>query len=146
MLAGVRSVGFRVTNFSRDNMRLLEDRWDRISRAVRVAVELVAGFGFSHASLTANNAVLPIAHYLYRLGTPGGFLSHTAFGPDRDAIRGWLTRSLLKRGVWGAGLDSLLTTLRNVIDEHRGGPFPSAQLEAAHETARQESDLRARGD
>lgn len=31
MLAGVTSVGFRVTNFTRSNMKLLEERWDRIT-------------------------------------------------------------------------------------------------------------------
>ena len=136
MLAGVRSVRFRVTNFNRDNMRLLEERWERITRAVRVAVELVAGFGFSRASLTANNAILPIAHYLYRRDTPAGFLSHTASRHNREIIRSWLTRSLLKRGIWGSGLDSLLTMLRAVIDRHHEGAFPLAQVEAA---------MRARG-
>ena len=81
MLAGVGSVQFRITNFSRDNMKLLESRWERITRAVRIAVELVARFGFSHSSLSAHNAVLPIAHYLYRRDTPSGFLSHSAKPP-----------------------------------------------------------------
>ena len=131
MLAGVGSVGFRVTNFNRNNMKLLEDRWDPITRAVRAAVELVARFGFSQGSLSANNAVLPIAHYLYRRDTPQGFLSHATYRQDRDAIRSWLTRSLLKRGIWGSGLDSLLTALRSVIDTHGGEAFPTSQLEAA---------------
>ena len=131
MLAGVRSVRFRVTNFNRDNMKLLEDRWDPITHAVRAAVELVARFGFSQGSLSAKNAVLPIAHYLYRRDTPAGFLSHTAYRQDRDAIRGWLIRSLLKRGIWDSGLDSLLTALRSVIDTHGGEAFPSARLETA---------------
>ena len=61
MLAGVGNVRFRVTNFNRNNMKLLEENWDPITRAVRSAVELVARFGFSQASLSANYAVLPIA-------------------------------------------------------------------------------------
>ena len=120
MLADVRSVRFRVTNFNRSNMKLLEARWERITRAVRAAVELVARFGFSQGSLTAHNAVLPIAHYLYRRDTPAGFLSRATYRQDRDAIRSWLIRSLLKRGIWGSGQDSLLTALRTVIDTHGG--------------------------
>ena len=130
MLAGVRSVRFRVRNFDTNNMKLLEDRWDPIARAVRGAVELVARFGFSQSSLSANNAVLPIAHYLYRRGMPDGFLSHAAYRQDREAIRSWLIRSLLKRGIWGSGLDTLLTVLRRVIDTHGRESFPSEQLEA----------------
>ena len=134
MLAGVGSVRFKVTNFNRDNMRLLEDQWDYITRAVRTAVELVARFGFSRSSLTANNAVLPIAYYLYHRGTPAGFLSQAAFRDDRNAIRSWLIRSLLKRGIWGSGLDALLDVLRSVINEHGGKVFPSARLEAEMRT------------
>ena len=136
MLADVGSVRFRITNFNSDNMKLLEARWDGITRAVRTAVELVARFGFSQSSLTAHNAVLPIAHYLYRRDTPSGYISHAEYRQDRGAIRIWLIRSLLKRGIWGSGLDSLLTALRGVIDTHGGESFPSAYLEAA---------MRARG-
>lgn len=129
MLAGVTSVGFRVTNFTRNNMKLLEDRWDRITSAVGTAVALVASFGFSESSLRAHNAVLPIAHYLYRRDAPAGFLVQAAYKRDRDAIRSWLTRSLLKRGIWGSGLDSLLTALRTVIDAHGSEAFPAERLE-----------------
>ena len=115
MLAGIGSVQFKVTNFNRTNMKLLEDQWDRITRAVRTAVELVARFGFSRESLPANIAVLPIAYYLYHRDTPTGFASRTVYREDRRAIRSWLIRSLLKRGTWGSGLDTLLTALRRVI-------------------------------
>lgn len=131
LLAGVTSVGFKITNFNRRNMKVLEERWDSITQAVRITVELVAGFGFSQGSLTANNAVLPIAHYLYRRGAPANFQSLGAYSEDRSAIRSWLLRSLLKRGVWGSGLDTLLTALRSAIDEHGNVAFPSAQLEEA---------------
>ncbi len=131
LLAGVSSVGFKITNFNRKNMKVLEERWDSITRAVRLTVELIAGFGFSQGSLSANNAVLPIAYYLYRRGAPAGFQFQGACSEDRSAIRSWLLRSLLKRGVWGSGLDTLLTALRSAINEHGNGAFPSAQLEEA---------------
>ena len=117
-------------------MRLLEDRWDRITSAVSTAVALVASFGFSDGSLRAHNAVLPIAHYLYRRDVPAGYLSQAAYKQDHDAIRSWLTRSLLKRGIWGSGLDSLLTALRTLIDTDGGEAFPAERLEDA---------MRARG-
>ena len=37
-------------------------------------------------------------------------------------------------GIWGSGLDSLLTALRSVIDGHSGEMFPSAKLEVAMRT------------
>ena len=84
--------------------------------------------------LSANNAVLPIAHYLYRRDIPTGFLSHATYRKDRESVRIWLIRSLLKRGIWGSGLDSLLTALRSVIDSHGGEGFPSNELEVAMRT------------
>ncbi len=96
-------------------MKLLEENWDRITSAVRTAVELVARFGFSQASLSANYAVLPIAHYLYSKDKPTGFLTRSIARIEMISGTGYL-RSLLKRGIWGSGLDSLLTSLRSVID------------------------------
>lgn len=136
MLAGVPSLRFKVTNFNRDHMRLLEDRWEAVTRAVRASVELVASFGFNGASLSADNAVLPVAHYLYRRDVPAGFLSSAAYREERDTIRRWLTRSLLKRGVWSSGSDTLLAALRGVIDTHGADRFPAEHLEA---------EMRARG-
>ena len=66
MLGDIPSVAFKVTNFTRQNMQVLEGRWESIKTALTRAVTLVSEFGFSEHSLTAHNAVLPIAHYLYR--------------------------------------------------------------------------------
>ena len=63
-------------------------------------------------------------------------LSPVAQKQDHIAMRSWLTRSLLKRGIGGSGLDSLLTALRTVIDSHGGEAFPAQRLEEA---------MRARG-
>ena len=131
MLAGIGSVGFKVTNFNRRNMEILEERWRRITEAVRLAVNLIATFGFSGSTLGANNAILPIAYYLYQRGLRPPFLHGIAHRQDREAIRSWLLRSLLKRGIWGSGLDTLLTALRKIIDTHGSGAFPLAQLEEA---------------
>ena len=136
MLADVGNLRFRITNFNSDNMRLIEARWDCITRAVRTAVELAARFGFSMSSLTSHYAVLPIAHYLYRRGTPDGFLSHASHSQDRAVIRAWLIRSLLKRGIWGGSPDTLLTALRKAIDTHGSEAFPSAHLETVMRRAR----------
>ena len=50
-------------------------------------------------------------------------------------IRGWLTRSILKEsGIWGSGLDTLLTGLRHVIRKSDNSEFPAAALR--HDMAR----------
>ena len=139
MLSDIGSVGFKVDNFNRENMAILEERWMSIKSALTLTVQLIAGFGFSRATLTAHNAILPISYYLYRSKRTESFLSHSRHEDDRQRIRGWLIRSLLKSGVWGSGLDTLLTALRKVI---RGGGthgFPAPRL--GEEMARRGREL-----
>ncbi len=129
MLADIASVGFKVENFNRANMGTLEAVWSEVRSAVTLTVELAASFGLSEQTLRADSALLPIAYYLYKRKPPDNWLGHPAHAADRDAIRGWLIRSLLKSsGIWGSGLDTLLTALRDVIREDHN-TFPTSAIE-----------------
>jgi hypothetical protein len=129
MLADIASVGFKVENFNRSNMETLEKVWAEVRTAVVQAVELVASFGFNEQTLRADSALLPIAYYLYKHQPPENFLSHKSYNADRERIRLWLIRSLLKSsGIWGSGLDTLLTAIREVIKTNHQ-EFPAEQLE-----------------
>lgn len=79
--------------------------------------------------MRADSALLPVAYYLYRRNAPANYITHSQFAADREAIRGWLIRSLLKSsGIWGSGLDTLLTALREAIQAHGAELFPVEQL------------------
>ena len=105
MLSDIASVGFQVRNFTQENMAKLEANWQKIRNALVETVQVVTGFGFDSNSIRAASALLPIAYYLYRIESPSNFDSHTDYADDRKAIRGWLTRSILKQsGIWGSGL------------------------------------------
>ena len=92
-------------------------------------VELAASFGLNGQTLRADSALLPIAYDLYRRGVPANYVTHSQFGADREVIRGWLICSLLKAsGIWGSGLDTLLTALRETIQSSGKDAFPAAQL------------------
>ncbi|MCB0877429.1 MAG: DUF262 domain-containing protein [Thermoleophilia bacterium] len=127
----VADVGFKVQNFTSDNMTRLEQKWDGIARAMRLAVDLAATFGFNSRTLSATSALIPVADYLHMRSAPDDYVTAAAYRSDRDAIRDWLTRSLLKHGVWGSGLDSTLRDIRGAIrsDGHDG--FPVQAIEAA---------------
>lgn len=129
MLGDIKSVGFKVENFNRENMGVLEDIWGDVRRAMMLTVELAASFGLNEYVLRADSALLPIAYYVYRRQPPANWLSHPNHASERDAIRLWLLRSLLKSsGIWGSGLDTLLNELRSVIrDNHES--FPVEELE-----------------
>ena len=90
MLSDIGSVGFKVDNFNRVNMDTFERNWDAIKRAMSLTVQLVSTFGFSGQNLTADNALLPIAYYLYRKNPGDAYLSHSRFNQDRESIREWL--------------------------------------------------------
>ena len=129
MLADIASVGFKVENFNHANMGTLEQVWADARRAIVLTVELAASFGLSEQTLRADSALLPVAYYLFKRKPPHNWLSHPGFAEDRDTIRSWLIRSLLKSsGIWGSGLDTLLTALRGVIRENHA-QFPAEQLE-----------------
>ena len=134
MLSDIGSVGFKVDNFNRENMAILENQWRSIKASITLTVRLLASFGFSRTTLTAQNAILPIAYYLHRTLRRESFLNHSQFEEDRQAIRGWLIRSLLKRGVWGSGLDTLLSALRRVIRESGIESFPLLGLHKNEKT------------
>ena len=108
-------VAFKVDNFTRDNTRKIETAWPRISEALRTAVSLAARLGYNGFTLTANNALVPVAYYLLQRGLPQGFLERREHAEDREAIRIWLARALLKKGTFGAGLDTTLRTARSTI-------------------------------
>jgi hypothetical protein len=130
MLTDIASVGFKVENFTADNMAKLETGWPKIEAALRQTVALVDRFGLSGQTLRADSALLPIAYYLHRRSLPDAYLTHSSYAADREAVRGWLVRSLLKSsGIWGSGLDVLLTALRELIRTHGANGFPAAELE-----------------
>ena len=129
MLTDIASVGFQVRNFTQANMAVLEENWQRIRSALLETAQVVTGFGFDSNSVRAASALLPIAYYLYQIGAPTDFDHHSKYTDDREAIRGWLTRSILKAsGIWGSGLDTLLTALREVLRESGNVHFPAAEM------------------
>jgi hypothetical protein len=130
MLLDINSVGFRVSNFDRPTMAKMDENWDGITRALELTVKLASELGIDARALRADSALLPVAYYLYKRGVDDKYLSSTADAADRKKIRLWLIKSLLKQsGIWGSGLDVLLTHLRAVIREHGKNEFPADALE-----------------
>ncbi len=128
MLSDIGSVGFKVDNFNRENMAKLEEKWNDIKQALILTVQLVSRFGFNGQTLSADSSILPIAYYLYMRDPGESYLTNSRFKQDRQEIRKWLIRSLLKAGIWGSGLDTLLTALRQIIKENSSNDFPVTRI------------------
>lgn len=131
VLTDIGDFGFKVKNFRSENMELLDSQWDEISESLRVAAGLLSDFGLSDGSLSADSVLIPVAYYLRRRGLGNDYRHAEKHRDDRAALRSWVLRSLIVRGVWGSGLDTLLRDLREAIRVHGDSRFPTAALEAA---------------
>ncbi len=129
-IAGV-DLRFKVSNFTQANMAKVEATWPQIEGALLRAATLLQQFGYNERNLTANSVIIPIAHYLHLRGASDSYLDSSADAADRLALQHWVTRSLIKRGVWGSGLDTTLTRIREVLTANTTGRFPVADVEAA---------------
>ena len=109
-------------------MNALEAIWPAVRKACKMTAELVASFGFTEQMLRADSALLPIAYFLFKRNPPTNWLILPIYATEREQIRSWLIRSLLKAGIWGSGLDTLLTALRDIIKNDHA-TFPTEKLE-----------------
>lgn len=131
VLADIGDIGFKVKNFTAENMQILSDEWDQIASSLRVAVGLLSDFGLSGPSLTARSVLIPIATYVHHRGLTQSYRESPAESHDRARLREWVLRSLVIPGVWGSGLDVLLRALREVIRKNGSAGFPAEQIESA---------------
>lgn len=116
-------VAFKIRNFNSSNLSAIESSFNDIKKALSIAVDLIATFGYDAQKLIANNAVIPIAYYLKSIGANDSFCSHSQFREDRLTIRRWLTAALLKRMFSGQSdttLGQLRTTIQKAINSGQG--------------------------
>jgi hypothetical protein len=131
VLINLPDTGFKVSNFTQANMSALERDWQGVRSSLVRAAQLVADFGYSGRTLTADSALIPLAYYLHYFRPSPSYLTSSADAADREKVRTWLTRSLMKRGIWGSGLNTLLQKLREIIRDQGQRGFPVDAIEAA---------------
>lgn len=122
VLSDFSDIAFKVDNFNKENMLKIEKNWEDITKAIRYAVNLVDSFGFNRETLSSNNALIPIAQYLYIKGNPINFETSNHTREDRRAIQKWLALVLLKK-VFGGKPDNVIKTTREVLKEYNSS-FP----------------------
>ena len=131
VLSDVSDIGFKVRNFTRENMRRIESEWHQISGALRVAALLLSRFGYDGSTLTARNVLIPVAYYVFRRAITEARILRPDFEDDAREIQKWVRRALLKRGIFGAGLDTTLRAARTTIREKCADRFSFAEMESA---------------
>lgn len=126
VLCGFSDISFKVDNFNRTNMLVVEDAWDELTKAFRLAVELISSFGYSRENITSNNLIIPIAYYIKSIDCPNNFTSSSIYQEDRKLIKKWFVASLLNR-VFSFMPDGVLKPVRAIIDDNPG-KFPYEKI------------------
>lgn len=131
VLTDISDVGFRVENFTATNMKILDEKWEDVERALRIGVKLLSSFGFSESSLPAASVLIPLADYIHQRGLDESYVTSASpsVRADRAVVRHWTIRTILKPGIWGSALDQLLRALHQALKESSGG-FPIEAIEA----------------
>lgn len=123
VLCDMPDISFKVDNFNRTNMLLIEKEWDNITKAIRDALRLISSFGFSRENITSNNLIIPVAYYLKTIGLPNNFETSTSRIEDRKNIKLWFVSALLKR-VFSFAPDGVLKPVREIIKNQSANGFP----------------------
>jgi len=131
VLTDATDIRFKASNINAETMAVVEQKWEDIDAALKLTAKVLDAFGFNETTLTAHSVGIPLADYFYHRGLSDSYLGSKEHKTDRDAMRSWVLRSLLKPGVWGSGLDTLLMALRRQVRDHGAERFPVGELESA---------------
>ena len=131
VLTDAGSTRFQIENYGRTQMLQIRDAWPDIKRCLDLAAALLEQFGLTAVNLTARSVIHPVAYYFKHRGLDASYLTVKAHEADREEVREWLLRSLLRQGIWGSGLDTLLTRLRAAIKSYGSEGFPRIEIEQA---------------
>ncbi|SIN66211.1 DUF262 domain-containing protein [Algoriphagus halophilus] len=126
VLSDFQDIKFKVDNFTKQNMEMIEQNWEKISNSIRSAIELVAKYGYYRENLLASNAIIPIAYFIYKNSLTEKILHSGSLESDRKLIMEWLSRVLLK-GTFGGTPDGIYPVMRNIINQNPGR-FPLSEI------------------
>ncbi|AEI14608.1 protein of unknown function DUF262 [Flexistipes sinusarabici DSM 4947] len=123
VLSDFNDIAFKVDNFNKANMLKIENNWDRITNSIRIAVSLVASFGYNRETLTSNNAIIPIAYFLNKINAKDTYALSNKNLEKKIKIKKWLVLSLIKRAFSGQP-DNVLRPIRKIIQESGKDRYP----------------------
>lgn len=126
VLADFNDIKFKVDNFTKENMSIIEANWEKVSSSIRTAIELVAKYGYSRDNLLATTAIIPIAYFIYKNQFEKTIIHASIRENDRKAIKEWLARVLLK-GTFGGTPDGIYPVMRNFVNDNMGR-FPLEEI------------------
>jgi len=120
-------VQFKIRNFSKSNVAVFEEKWDKIRKSIITTFQLLEQLNFNDTILKSKNATIPIAYYIYKNSLWDSITKSTYNQEDKKTISRWLTLSLIK-GIFGGTSDSVLKEIRDIISKSSFQIFPAEQI------------------
>lgn len=115
-------------------IQLIINNWVKIIAALKVARDLLNRTRINHSKLlTSNNALIPIAYYIYKYDYKGFGDSNQSkiISPEVESeLKQFLLSSLLT-GLFGGQADTILYSLKQVIDNQADGTFPLKEIKSS---------------
>ena len=112
-----KTIKFSVENFQNGNrMKKIDDEWNKMSKAIKLAVTLVHDFGFTQKHFASNNALIPLAHYIY-------LKDNKNYDADKSKMIHWFISATLG-GVFSSRTDEKINNFRNILNKsHESFPL-----------------------
>ena len=117
----IKNIRFKVDNFKKENMDLIEKNWDNISESLKISLDLLRSFGYNKDNLSAYTPILPVALYILENNIDYKIINHSSFNEDRKLIKEWIIKSTLK-GIF-SGRD-ISANVREIILKNESNKFP----------------------
>ena len=122
----IKNIRFKVDNFKKENMDLIEKNWDNIANSLNVTLNLLKSFGYNKDNLSANTPILPIALYILENNIDYKIINHSSFCEDRKLIKEWIIKSTLKRIFTGS--ENIAKIVRDIVLESGVNVFPLKEI------------------
>ena len=129
VLSDLDDIKFKAESFKADNAIEIERHWPKVKAALPVAAALLRSFGLGESTLTAENVVIPVAYYVKHRSLKLNYVTLHATSEDRERIKRFALRSLLKGAFWTGAVDPILLACRRAIQQHGSKQFPLAEIE-----------------
>jgi hypothetical protein len=117
VLADMKNLKFKADSFTPDQASKIESDWREVRRCLPIAAKLLRSFGLNQSNLTAENVIIPVAYYIT-------FVVRHADHGNRELVRSFVIRSLLKGSFWTGAVDVVLTETRRILQENSRKGFP----------------------
>ena len=115
---GKESIKFTIENFKPQRMQKIRAEWQNLAQAIKSAVKLVNEFGFNQRNFTSNNALIPLAHYIYLKNNDAA-----NYAADKGKMIHWFI-SVTLNGIFSFSTDDKLIKFRNRLnDSHENFPI-----------------------